>query len=300
MRKHGAQLSTVATLTVPGGTIWRLGLKKVGNRICFVDGWQDFIQCYSIDIGYLLVFTYQGNSNFNVHIFGTAELDYRQSIMRSQTKGPFHEDYHHIFKDIEDIDSFDFLDSTPSNPTGALQSKDFTGCMDQLIPVENHIQQRQENKDTKKTSRKKRKSRKSELSNDGERVRGRRSNHNDGESSTQSSQSQVEDPTQYMNYQDHLHDAMNGSYDAQQFLDVVEGRDVQQGEEIVPQPDANDIVAQATPEQLPKVPPFPGGPADISVLSSYASHVALPLWYNANNVSVIFICLRLLFVSFFI
>jgi len=157
LRKHGDQLSTVATLNVPDGSVWRLGLKKVDNRVCFVDGWQDFIQRYSIDIGYLLVFTYEGRSNFIVYIFRTVELDY-QSTIRSRVGGPFHEICHHIFEGIEDVDSFDFLDSAPSNPTGALQGKDSTGCMDQLIPAVNHIQQRQENKDTKKTSRKKRKS----------------------------------------------------------------------------------------------------------------------------------------------
>ena len=33
-------------------------------------------------------------------------------------------------------------------------------------------------------------------------------------------------------------------------------------------------------------PPFLGGPEDLSVLSSNATHVAVPLWYNANIVSV--------------
>jgi len=95
-----------------------------------VDGWQGFIERYSIDIGYLLVFAYEGRSNFIVYIFRTAELDY-QSAMISRVKRPFYEICHHIFEGIEDIDSFDFLDSAPSNPTGALQGKDSTGCMDQ-------------------------------------------------------------------------------------------------------------------------------------------------------------------------
>ncbi|KEH40757.1 B3 domain transcription factor VRN1-like protein [Medicago truncatula] len=163
LRKHGDQLSTVATLTIPGGSVWRLGLKKVDNSICFVDGWQDFVQRYSIGIGYLLVFIYEGRSNFIIHIFRTAELNY-DSTMKSRTEGPFYEAYNYVFEGIEDIDSFDFLDSAPSNPTGALQGKDSTGCMDQLIPADNHIQKRQENKDTKKTSRKKRGSRKSDPS----------------------------------------------------------------------------------------------------------------------------------------
>ncbi|RHN78156.1 putative transcription factor B3-Domain family [Medicago truncatula] len=51
LRKYGAQLSTITTLTVPDGTVWHLRLKKVDNQICFVDGWQDFVQRYSIGIG---------------------------------------------------------------------------------------------------------------------------------------------------------------------------------------------------------------------------------------------------------
>ncbi|XP_039690006.1 B3 domain-containing transcription factor VRN1 isoform X4 [Medicago truncatula] len=149
LRKHGDQLSTVATLTIPGGSVWRLGLKKVDNSICFVDGWQDFVQRYSIGIGYLLVFIYEGRSNFIIHIFRTAELNY-DSTMKSRTEGPFYEAYNYVFEGIEDIDSFDFLDSAPSNPTGALQGA-------QEASTEND-EEAERKRDTKKTSRKKRKS----------------------------------------------------------------------------------------------------------------------------------------------
>nr|ABN09055.1 IMP dehydrogenase/GMP reductase, putative [Medicago truncatula] len=48
--------------------------------------------------------------------------------------------------------------------------------------------------------------------------------------------------------------------------------------------DDDDIAAAAAPEVLHVDPPFPGGPADLSLLHSYANHVALPLWYNSDNV----------------
>lgn len=140
LRKYGAQLSAIATLTVPDGTVWRLGLKKVDNRIWFVDGWQDFVQRYSIGIGYFLVFMYEGSSSFIVHIFNmsTSELNY-QSAMRSRNEGPCYPNYHHIFDEMEDVDSFDFLDSSPSNLTpGALQDKVFAGSIDQLSQGKNH------------------------------------------------------------------------------------------------------------------------------------------------------------------
>jgi len=124
------------------------------------------------------------------------------------------------------------------------------------------------------------------------RGRGWRPNHNEGEGSSQPTQSHVDDSTQYLNYQDRLHNATNGGYDAQLFDDVVEGDDIQHhGEDEVVEPDEDAFAAEIAPHQLPDLPPFSGGPEDLFVLSSFASHIALPLWYNANNVSVIYFIL---------
>ncbi|XP_039685120.1 uncharacterized protein [Medicago truncatula] len=49
-------------------------------------------------------------------------------------------------------------------------------------------------------------------------------------------------------------------------------------------PDDNDIAAAAAPTMLAVEPPFLGGPENISLLHSYANHVALPLWYNSDSV----------------
>jgi len=58
---------------------------------------------------------------------------------------------------------------------------------------------------------------------------------------------------------------------------------------------ADNIAASTTPHILPDQLPFLGRPLDTSLMSSYADHVALRLWYNLNNVSVIFNCLKLLY-----
>ncbi|KAJ1440322.1 DNA-binding barrel domain superfamily [Sesbania bispinosa] len=140
LRKYGGQLSTIATLTVPDGSVWRVGVKKADNRIFFLDGWQEFVQRYSIGVGYLLVFMYEGNSSFIVHIFNmsTSEVNY-QSAMRSRNEGPCYANYHHIFDEMEDTDSFEFFDSSPSNLTpGALQNKVFAGSVDQMTPGKSH------------------------------------------------------------------------------------------------------------------------------------------------------------------
>jgi len=105
----------------------------------------------------------------------------------------------------------------------------------------------------------------------------------DGEGSSQATQpaeSQVVDPTQveYLNYQDEMHhDVIDGGYDDQHILD-----------DVVPVLDQDDIAEATTLSTLPNQAPFPGGPEDTSLLVSYANHVTLPLWYNSNNVSVIF------------
>ena len=81
------------------------------------------------------------------------------------------------------------------------------------------------------------------------------------------------DPTHvYLNYQD----VTDSGYDEQY---MPEQQHI---------PDEDDIAAAATPALLPLEPPFPGGPENISLLHSYANHVALPLWYNSDNISVIY------------
>ena len=92
----------------------------------------------------------------------------------------------------------------------------------------------------------------------------------------------MDDPTQYLNHQDQLHDATNGGYDARQFSD---GGDVKEGEDDVTQLDEDDLATQAAQEQLPDAPPFPGEPLDKYMFSSYASHVALPPLNHLKKVS---------------
>ena len=75
---NSVELSTVATLIAPYGGIWQVELKKVDNNIWFCNGWQDFVEYHSICYGYFLVFRYEGNSSFHVHIFDktTIEIQY--------------------------------------------------------------------------------------------------------------------------------------------------------------------------------------------------------------------------------
>lgn len=84
----------MVTLILPDGIVWRLGLKKADNQIWFVDGWQDFVQRYPIEIGYFQVFRYEGNSFFLFYIFNMSfvELNY-QLAMRSRAEEPYYKNY---------------------------------------------------------------------------------------------------------------------------------------------------------------------------------------------------------------
>ena len=52
-----------------------MGLEKANKNIWFCDDWKDFVKYHSICYGYLLVFKYQGNSNFNVLVFNETAIE---------------------------------------------------------------------------------------------------------------------------------------------------------------------------------------------------------------------------------
>ncbi|KAK9177480.1 hypothetical protein WN944_029502 [Citrus x changshan-huyou] len=68
VRKFGHELSAVATLAVPNGCVWRVGLTKDEGSIWFQNGWHAFVEYHSISAGYFVVFRYRKNSSFQVFI----------------------------------------------------------------------------------------------------------------------------------------------------------------------------------------------------------------------------------------
>ncbi|RHN76926.1 hypothetical protein MtrunA17_Chr1g0149191 [Medicago truncatula] len=102
------------------------------------------------------------------------------------------------------------------------------------------------------------------------RGRGRRGDDSGSSQATQPEESQVVDPSgvEYLNYQDQVHhDTTDRIIYHKQHVG-----------------DDGDIAAAAAPDVLLEDPPFAGEPTDLSLLHSYAGHVALPLWYNSDNV----------------
>ncbi|XP_027909038.1 B3 domain-containing transcription factor VRN1-like isoform X3 [Vigna unguiculata] len=114
-------------------------LKKVDNKYWFRDGWQEFIQHYSIGVGYLLVFRYEGKSCFNVHVFNlaTSEINY-QSAIRCSNEGPHFANLK-FFEEMDDEDSIEILDSQPSHlAPSSLQNRVLAGSVDKMLPAKSY------------------------------------------------------------------------------------------------------------------------------------------------------------------
>ncbi|KGN53194.1 hypothetical protein Csa_015033 [Cucumis sativus] len=75
IRMFGKELSSSVVLIVPNGGVWEVGLEKFNGQIWFNHSWNKFIDYYSIDYGFLLIFKYEGNSSFHVLIFDTTTFE---------------------------------------------------------------------------------------------------------------------------------------------------------------------------------------------------------------------------------
>ncbi|KAJ0077253.1 hypothetical protein Patl1_36240 [Pistacia atlantica] len=118
IRKFGDELSSIGKLTIPSGRAWLVELRKDNHKLWFDNGWYKFIEDCSIHVGYLLVFKYQRNSNFNVHIFdlATSEIKYPSDTC-SRLEEPSHVKQCPLEEHIEDINPVEILASSASCPT---------------------------------------------------------------------------------------------------------------------------------------------------------------------------------------
>ncbi|CAI0542581.1 unnamed protein product [Linum tenue] len=77
---YGIQLSSTATLKLPNGAVWKIGVKKAtdGRTAWFTKNWDQFIEHYSIAVGFFITFQYLGSSEFDVKIFNltTCSINY--------------------------------------------------------------------------------------------------------------------------------------------------------------------------------------------------------------------------------
>ncbi|XP_059639690.1 putative B3 domain-containing protein Os03g0621600 [Cornus florida] len=84
---HGNNLSNPVFLKVPTGAVWTIELVHSDGDVWLQNGWKEFKEYYSIDYGHMLVFKYDGNSHFHVHIFDTSasEIEYPSDAYVEQT-----------------------------------------------------------------------------------------------------------------------------------------------------------------------------------------------------------------------
>ncbi|KAL8170863.1 hypothetical protein V2J09_022667 [Rumex salicifolius] len=73
-------MSNVVHLKVPTGEESKMELKKSNGRAWLHKGWQSFVDKYSIECGYFLVFKYQGRSRFNVIIFNRTTIEIKYPV----------------------------------------------------------------------------------------------------------------------------------------------------------------------------------------------------------------------------
>ncbi|XP_050233693.1 B3 domain-containing transcription factor VRN1-like isoform X1 [Mercurialis annua] len=106
VKKFGNDLSAFGRLSVPGGPVWPVGLIKADDKFWFHEGWQEFMERYSIRIGYFLVFRYEGHSVFTVHIFNlpVSEINYQSTNTAGRR--------HLLFEDMEDDDFVELMSTS--------------------------------------------------------------------------------------------------------------------------------------------------------------------------------------------
>ncbi|KAL1107111.1 hypothetical protein V6Z11_D03G020100 [Gossypium hirsutum] len=78
VKNHGNGMSSPALLQVPSGEVWKVELTKSDGKICFENSWLEFANHYSLELGHLLVFRYDRNSNFHIQYPYTSNY-YRRS-----------------------------------------------------------------------------------------------------------------------------------------------------------------------------------------------------------------------------
>ncbi|PRQ47791.1 putative transcription factor B3-Domain family [Rosa chinensis] len=105
VKKYGDYLSKSVRLKLPSGCQWEVEVTESDSEAWFEKGWQEFFKFYSLDSGHFLLFTYQGNSMFEVCIFDRTATETEYPIIIDDSY-------------VEDDNSIEILnDFTPCSKT---------------------------------------------------------------------------------------------------------------------------------------------------------------------------------------
>ena len=142
-RTYADELSTAVILTAPTQESWKVALVKKDNKLWFRNGWEDFVEYYSIGFAYFLQFIYEGNSKFEVHIFDktaceicylynacNSPQDQREPCNNHQSQQRFLRKKQHVDNDtgVETSDAIKLeIEDVPSSPEHDEQVHDDDG-----------------------------------------------------------------------------------------------------------------------------------------------------------------------------
>ncbi|KAI9182213.1 hypothetical protein LWI28_023175 [Acer negundo] len=120
VRRFGDEISDVAKMRLPNGSVWHVKLVKDGKNIWFHDGWHDFVKYHSICAGHFLVFKYERNSKFHVLIFDQSACEVQYP---NYCEEPENDEQKSLQRDeIEIDDSVEIIGvRTPNPPSNSLR-----------------------------------------------------------------------------------------------------------------------------------------------------------------------------------
>lgn len=82
-RRHWQGMSNPILLRLPNGTTKKVYWLKRDCDVWFSNGWREFAKYSCLDVSHFVVFRYEGNSTFNVIIFGKSALEIEYPSSRS-------------------------------------------------------------------------------------------------------------------------------------------------------------------------------------------------------------------------
>eukprot|EP00268_Persea_americana_P026173 TRINITY_DN2556_c0_g1_i1.p1 TRINITY_DN2556_c0_g1~~TRINITY_DN2556_c0_g1_i1.p1 ORF type:complete len:295 (+),score=47.91 TRINITY_DN2556_c0_g1_i1:21-905(+) len=82
---HG-KLIEESTLKCPNDEVWPVKMKHDAGKLFFDNGWQDFVKDKNLEVGDFLVFRYDGDSGFDVQIFGKSGCEKGGSLFYKKVR----------------------------------------------------------------------------------------------------------------------------------------------------------------------------------------------------------------------
>ncbi|KQJ86038.2 hypothetical protein BRADI_4g02991v3 [Brachypodium distachyon] len=110
-------------LKAPSGETWHVGVTKVANELFFRLGWRDFAKAHELQENDLVLFTFTGNSSFEVLIFDASGCEKLSSLFSGKMREHFddlggqHVEQHSLIDDCDDNDDND-SDDNDDNDSG--------------------------------------------------------------------------------------------------------------------------------------------------------------------------------------